>query len=228
VFMIDDDLEEDPAWLLLFHETQQAKGADVVYGVQDRRKGGLFERLSGWVFFKILNFLSSIRIPPDSTTARLMSRRYVDALLRYPERELYLHALWPQLGYLQIPQTVHKESKGSSTYGFTRKVSLMVNAITSFSNKPLIYIFYTGLLLSLGAGAYIVWLLQRWLFRGIPLVGWSSLIVSIWFLGGLTIFFIGVVGIYLAKMFSEIKQRPRTIVRQVVPASSEEARPPTL
>jgi putative glycosyltransferase len=66
-----------------------------------------------------------------------------------------------------------------------------------------------------------LWLLYRWLFRGIPLIGWSSLIVSIWFLGGLTIFFIGVVGIYLAKVFSEIKQRPRTIVRQVLPAIRE-------
>jgi len=187
---------------------QQTKGSDVVYGVQDKRKGGVFERCSGWVFYKLLNLLSSTRIPPDATTARLMSRRYVDSLLRYPEREIFLHGLWPHLGYLQIPQTVHKHSRSTTTYRFSRKLSLGVNAITSFSNKPLIFIFYTGLLLCLTAGSYILWLLQRRLFHGISLMGWPSLIVSIWFLGGLTIFFIGVLGIYLAKMFPRSSNVP--------------------
>ena len=219
IFMIDCDLEEDPEWLLLFHEVLVTKKSDVVYGVQDKRKGGLFERISGWLFYKLLNLLSSIRIPPDATTARLMSRRYADALLGYPEREIFLHGLWPHLGYLQIPQMVHKRSRGKTTYSLARKLSLVVNAVTSFSNKPLIYIFYTGLLLSVAAGGYILWLIQLRLFHRIPLMGWPSLIVSIWFLGGLTILFIGVLGIYLAKVFSEIKQRPRSIVRQVLPAS---------
>jgi putative glycosyltransferase len=225
IFMIDCDLEEDPEWLLSFHEVLVAKKSDVVYGVQDKRKGGLFERFSGWLFYKLLNLLSSIRIPPDATTARLMSRRYADALLCYPEREIFLHGLWPHLGYLQIPQTVHKRSRGTTTYSLARKLSLVVNAVTSFSNKPLIYIFYTGLLLSVAAGAYILWLVQLRLFHKIPLMGWPSLIVSIWFLGGLTILFIGVLGIYLAKVFSEIKQRPRSIVRQVLPASRENVQP---
>ncbi len=225
VFLIDCDLEEDPEWLVSFHEILRARGGDVVYGVQQKRKGGVFERFSGWLFYQIFNSLSYIHIPPNATTARLMSRRYVDAFLRYPESEIFLHGLWPHAGYLQIPQTVQKRSKGSTTYDLPRKVGLMVNAITSFSNKPLISIFYTGLLLSLGAGGYILWLFQLRLFHGIPLTGWASLIVSIWFLGGLTIFFIGVLGIYLAKVFSEIKQRPRTIVRQVLPSSREDARP---
>jgi len=224
VFLIDCDLEEDPEWLSSFNSDRLSSGADVVYGVQGRRKGDLFERLSGWVFYKVFNYLSDTRIPPNATTARLMSRRYLNTLLHYEERELFLHGLWPHAGYLQIPQTVHKRSKGSSTYNLARKISLMVNAITSFSNKPLVFIFYTGLLISAGAGGYIVWLLQRRFIKGIPLLGWSSLIVSVWFLGGLTIFFVGVLGIYLAKVFSEIKQRPRSIVRHIY---SAESRPQT-
>jgi putative glycosyltransferase len=219
VFLLDSDLEEDPEWLLSFDAIRRSNRADVVYGVQGKRKGDWFERLSGWIFYKVFNYLSATPIPPNAATARLMTRRYVDALLRYRERELFLHGLWPHVGFLQVPQTVTKRSKGSSTYSLARKISLLVNAITSFSNKPLVFIFYTGLSISLGAGGYIVWLLQRRLVHGIPLAGWASLIVSVWFLGGLTIFFIGVLGVYLAKVFSEIKQRPASIVRQVLPAS---------
>ena len=221
VFLIDCDLEEDPDWLFSFHETLRSRNGDVVFGVQEKRKGESFERFSGWLFYKMFNVLSNSRTPPNATTARLMSRRYVDALLSYSEREVYLPGLWPHAGYLQIPQAVQKRSKGSTTYSLVRKLSLAVNAITSFSNKPLIFIFYTGLLLSAAASGYILWLLQRRIFHGIPIMGWSSLIVSIWFLGGLTIFFIGVLGIYLAKVFSEIKQRPRSIVRQVLPVSRD-------
>jgi putative glycosyltransferase len=225
VFLIDGDLEEEPEWLLPFHETLTHGDADVVYGVQEKRKGGVFERFSGWVFYKLFNFLSSTPVAPNATTARLMTRRYVNTFLRYGEREVFLPALWPHAGYRQLPQTVQKRSRSASTYTLFKKLSLMVNAITSFSNKPLIFIFYTGLTLVLAAGAYILWLLQLRFLRGIPLLGWSSLIVSIWFLGGLTIFFIGVLGIYLAKVFSEIKQRPRAIVRQIYPPSPEGARP---
>jgi len=92
---------------------------------------------------------------------------------------------------------------------------LLVNSVTSFSNAPLISIFYVGATISLLATAYIVYLIVQWVFLARPLIGWTSVIASIWLLGGLIISFIGVIGIYLAKMFSEIKRRPYTIVRQI-------------
>jgi len=138
--------------------------------------------------------------------------------LRYEERELFLHGLLPHAGYRQVALGVDKRSKGETSYNVARKLSLLVNAITSFSNKPLIFMFYTGLLICGGAAAASLWLIHRRLFHGIPIMGWSSLIVSVWFLGGLTILFLGILGIYLAKVFSEMKRRPRTIVRQVFPA----------
>jgi putative glycosyltransferase len=216
VFILDGDLEEEPEWLNLFEKTLRDQGADVVYGVQDKRKGNLLEQVSGWLFYKVFNKLSSSPIPANATIARLMSRRYVEALLTHHESEAFLPGLWHLTGYRQIPQTVHKHSKGSSTYSLARKVGLLVNAITSFSNKPLVFIFYTGFFICLVSGTYIAWLLwRRWQY-GIPLMGWPSLIVSIWFLGGLTIFFLGILGIYLAKVFAEVKQRPRAIIRQVL------------
>jgi len=90
VFLIDSDLEEAPEWLADFDAIMRRKRCDVVYGVQDRRKGGLFERLSGWAFYGIFNILSDVKVPRNFTTARLMTRRYVDALLRFEEREVFL------------------------------------------------------------------------------------------------------------------------------------------
>ena len=219
IFVIDSDLEEDPAWLQEFLQVMGTSGCDVVYGKQTRRKGLLFERLTGWAFYRLFNLLSSMPIPESATTARLMSRRYVDALMCYSEREVFLPALWELPGFKQVAHLVHKHSKGSTSYSFARKIALVVNALTSFSNTPLVMIFYTGLCFSGVAGVYIIWLFWKRFWYGIPLLGWPSLIVSIWFLGGLTIFYIGILGIYLAKIFAEIKERPRSVVRQVFPAS---------
>ena len=134
---------------------------------------------------------------------------------------MFLPGLWQITGYRQTSCPVTKHSKGSTSYSLARKMVLFVNAITSFSDKPLVYIFYTGALICGAALLYILRLCYlRWSI-GIPLMGWPSLIVSIWFLGGLTIFFIGVLGIYLAHMYREIKQRPYTIVREVYSASHE-------
>ncbi|WP_200888949.1 hypothetical protein [Aphanizomenon flos-aquae] len=112
-----------------------------------------------------------------------------------------------------------KHSKGKSTYNFLRKLSIVINSITSFSNKPLIFVFYLGGLISLISGIAAIVLVIRRIFFNVLLAGWPSLIVSIWLLGGLTIFCLGVIGIYIAKVFSETKQRPYTIVRNVYESS---------
>ena len=215
VFMIDCDLEEAPEFLAEFDAAQRREGADVVYGVQDRRKGEWFERLSGDLFFTLFNHLSSVPIPRNVILARLMLRPYVDALLQHRERELFLAGLWILTGFRQLPVTVSKSSKGETSYTLGRKLALLTNSITSFSNRPLVYIFYIGLFISLVSSAYIANLIIRKTFFLIPVDGWTSLIVSIWFLGGLMILFLGVIGIYLSRIFIEVKQRPLTIVRKV-------------
>ncbi|MCB4756456.1 MAG: glycosyltransferase family 2 protein [Elusimicrobia bacterium] len=217
VFMIDSDLEEDPELLHPFNESLERGGADVVFGIQASRKGRLFERLSGWVFYKVFNFLSSIPIPSNVVTVRLMTKRYVDSLLRHHETELFLPGLWQLAGYRQLPLAIEKHDKGRTSYNLARKVRLMTNAITSFSDKPLILIFYTGLLISFCALIYIIRLVTRALFYGIPVPGYASIVVSFWFLGGLTIFFIGVLGIYISKIFLETKGRPYVLIRDVYP-----------
>ena len=224
VFLIDSDLEEDPKWLLEFHEVRDRTGADVVFGVQEKRKGGWFERLSGRLYYLATDLLLEMPIPRNVVTARLMTRRYVVNLVQHRDREVNLAALWMITGFLQVPVSVTKSSHAHSSYTLRRRVSVLVNAITSFSNRPLIYIFYLGgfiVLISLVYGSILVWLA---LHGGVGIPGWASLIVSIWFLGGVTIFCVGVIGIYLAKVFMEAKQRPYTIVRAMYGVNLESDR----
>lgn len=215
VFLIDCDLEESPEWLPEFADTLEKKRCDVVYGVQQQRKGGWFERVSGQWFWSLFNALSDISLPANIVTARLMTRRYVEALLMHQEREVFMAGLWFITGYEQIAQAVNKLSNAGSTYTFRRKISLFVNSITSFSNTPLIGIFYLGLSISLLALTYVFWLLIHWLFFNRPPSGWTSVMASIWLIGGLLMSCVGVIGIYLSKIFSEAKRRPYTIVKQI-------------
>lgn len=215
IFLIDCDLEEDPEWLLSFDQEYRAEKCDVVFGRQGYRKGGVFERFSGHLFWKIFNIITSLNLAQNVVTARLMSRRYVNALLLHEEREIFMAGLWHITGFKQIALVVQKKSIGTSTYTLRRKIALLVNSITAFSNAPLIAIFYLGGIIFLAALIYISYLLFNWWFIAKPLSGWTSAMASIWLLGGLTISAIGIVGIYLSKIFSETKQRPYVIVREV-------------
>ena len=215
VFLIDSDLEEEPECLIAFARQMQSNTCDVVYGVQEQRKGGWFERWSGQWFYRFFKALTGLALPENIVTARLMTRRYVDSLLRHEEREVFMAGLWHITGFAQLPQIVKKHSTSETTYTFRRKMTLLVNSVTSFSNAPLVSIFYIGILISLVAIFYTTYLAFHWLFLAKPLSGWTSVMASIWLLGGMVISFIGVVGIYLSKIFSETKQRPYTIVRQI-------------
>lgn len=215
VFLIDSDLEEEPEWLEAFAKQMKQDRCDVVYGVQERRKGSWFERWSGQWFYRFFNALTKLELPENIVTTRLMTRRYVDALLSHQEREVFMAGLWHITGFDQQPQVIKKHSTSETTYTFQKKMSLLVNSVTSFSNAPLVGIFYIGVVISLFALSYIVYLVMYWLFFAKPMSGWTSVMASIWLLGGMVISFIGVVGIYLSKIFSETKQRPYTIVRQI-------------
>lgn len=215
VYLVDSDLEEEPEWLTDFHRQLEEERCDVVYGVQRSRKGNLFERISGFWFYKTFNLLTAMALPENIVTARLMTRRYVDALLQHEEREVFIAGLWHITGFSQSPQTVVKHNNSQTSYTLHRKLSVIVNSVTSFSNTPLIGIFYIGVFISLFAILYIAYVLFHWLFLDKPLSGWTSVISSVWLLGGMIISFIGIIGIYLSKIFSGTKKRPYTIIRQI-------------
>jgi putative glycosyltransferase len=137
----------------------------------------------------------------------------VRALIQHQDREICLAALWVITGFDQRPLEVVKGSRPGSSYSLRARASALVNAVTSFSNRPLIYIFYMGAaVVTISLLAAVALVIQA-LTGGIGVAGYASLIISIWFLGGLTLFSVGIVGVYLAKVFTETKNRPYTVIR---------------
>lgn len=215
VFLIDSDLEEEPEWLEEFSDQMVKQQADVVYGVQKQRKGGWFERWSGAIYYRFLDFMLDMKHPKNITTARVMSRRYVDSLLLHKENQIVISCLWLITGFPQHAVTIKKRQSSKSSYGFIQKMRHAVNAITSFSAKPLVLIFLSGLVIFLLSTLFAIKLIIIRLFLHNPVDGWTSIMVSLWMLGGIIISFLGVIGIYLSKIFLELKQRPYAIIQEI-------------
>ena len=139
-------------------------------------------------------------------TARLMKRNYLDAVLKYEEREFVISGIWLHAGFKQIPVQITKKSISASSYSMSKKFSHLFNSITSFSENPLKIIFFAGLLISFSSTITSLAYLIRHLFFEKLLDGFTSIIISIWLLGGLIILFQGIIGLYLSKVFLEIKK----------------------
>jgi len=225
VFLIDIDLEEEPELLIKFWNEMVNQGPDqpdVVFGVQQTRKGGWFERISGSLFYKIFNFLSDeAKLESNCLTARLMSRNYVKALCTFKFAEFYFAPVCSLVGFKQISCVVNKKSHSPTTYSLSRKYSLLVSTLFYFSTKPLYFIFYMGILITIISFSIGIYIFCLKVFGNIKVVGWTSTILSIWFIGGVMISFLGVQAIYMSKLFSEIKQAPFTIIKQIYSKSDE-------
>lgn len=215
VYLTDIDLEEQPEWLPSFYEQLKRQGCDVVFGQQEARRGGIWERITGQLFYFLVALLTQLDLPKNIVTSRLMTRRYVNALLRFKEREFFAAGLWQMAGFDQQPQLVEKASTSATTYSLRRKLELLVRMLTSFTAAPLVFTFYFGIFIFLCAIAYTGYLVSNWLFLSNPMPGWTSVMASVWLLGGLIIALIGIIGVYLSKVFLEAKQRPLTIVREI-------------
>lgn len=221
VFLIDSDLEEEPELLFRFYERLTKGDCDVVYGVQEKRRGGWFERVSGALFFFLVNALSDQFLPPNSLIARLMTRDYVLSLIRHRDREFLIGNLFQATGFRQVALPVQKRSDSPSTYSLGLRIDMAVKYLTTTSTKLLYAIFYLGIAIFALSLATILFYVSRYLHSGIGVDGFTSLIVSIWFFGGLTTVILGVIGIYVANIFSETKRRPYTVVREVYRAQAD-------
>lgn len=216
VLMIDSDLEEAPELLEVYWKKMcEHKDADVVYGKLLKRKGSVWERLTGGLFYRLLNFLSGENMPADIAFSRLLRKNYVSNLLRFKEREMYIGGLWHITGFNQIPVVVTKFSKGTSSYTFRKKAEMLLNAITAFSSMPLRMIFHLGIFMLLFSIALIIFFSVRKFIYADVVSGWTSMIVVILFMSGIIILSLGVIAIYMSKIFNEVKNRPYTIIRSL-------------
>jgi putative glycosyltransferase len=214
VFLIDVDLEEAPELLESFHDQLIRVDCDVVFGYQTQRKGGFIERSGGRFAWYLIDKLYSTKIPPNQCTVRLMRRDYVDALLQHREANTVIGGLWVITGFRQIGVPITKGHRPGASYTLARRLLALLNGVTSFSTTPLILMVYMGMLFSAASfmfGMFVI--LQKLIYNSA--VGWASLIVSIWFMGGIIVFCLGVIGIYISRIFVETKNRPYVLVRKV-------------
>ncbi|CAE6888118.1 Putative glycosyltransferases [Paraburkholderia domus] len=216
VFIIDVDLEELPENLGRFwHAMDEDEETDVIVGQLTEKTMPFWKGATSDLFYKLFNALSSVTLSDRDIIARLMKRNYVDALIHYGETEVFLPAIWVDAGFRQKRVVATKSFDGNSSYTLRKKLTMAVEAITSFSSKPLIMIFYLGLLFFVGSAAVIVYLLLRKLVWGSVFLGWTSLMAVLFLIGGTIIFALGVVGIYISKIYLEVKARPNSIVRKI-------------
>jgi len=214
VFLIDVDLEEPPELLSAFHDKLTKERLDVVYGLQEGRRGGVVERVLGSIAWRIIRLMVSVAVPHNHTTVRLMTHDYVQALVRHKEHKTAIGGLWVITGFRQAGFPFKKGYRGTTSYPFRARLFVLIDSITSFSDVPLYFVFYLGLAI-LFTSAVIASLLIVKRLTGQVLAGWVSTLVSVWFLGGLAIFSIGVVGLYISRIFIETKNRPYVIVRKI-------------
>lgn len=214
VFLIDSDLEEAPENLgPMLAKMREAK-ADCVYGVQNARKGGWFERWTGDMYYWLFNMLSEVEMPRNVSTMRVMTRRYVNSLLRFRDLNPVFVPLTLITGYRQAAYYFDKQSLTPTTYSIGRRLSLLVLSVTSFSGRPLYIMFSFSIVLAgLGIlyGSYVI--LKA--LTGPVQSGWSSLMATIIFFFSLNALFTGTIGLYLKRILEEVKDRPRTIVQEV-------------
>jgi putative glycosyltransferase len=215
VFLIDCDLEEEPELLTKFYERLEKSDCDVVFGVQEARRGGMFERVTGAFFFSLVDVLSDHQIPRNTVVARLMTRDYVRALVRHRDREFVIANLWQITGFRQVSFPILKLSHSPTTYTVSMRIEMAVKYLTTTSTKLLYFILYAGMAIFVVSLLTILYYISRYLLSGIGVSGYTSLIVSIWFFGGLTTLILGIIGIYVANIISETKRRPYTVVRAV-------------
>jgi putative glycosyltransferase len=197
VFLSDCDLETHPGVLVDFYKEIQNSPFEVVYGYQEERKGGIFERVSGGIFWKLFNLLSETKVSRNILTERILTRKYVDSLVQLGDKNLFLAGMMNWLGYDQKGIPVKKiKREGRSNYSLRKKISLAVNSITSFSPAPLKMIFYLGLLITLLSLSFAVYLvIRKILYPAEIFLGWTSILASISFSLGMITLCLGVIGI---------------------------------
>ena len=218
VAILDADLQDPPEVLTQMY-ARWREGYDVVYGVRTHRRGeSRFKLLTAKAFYRVLGYFADVQIPLDAGDFRLIDRRVVDALLSMPERHRLLRAMCSWVGFRQLGIPYHREARfaGSTKYPFWKMVNLAFDGIFSFSTVPLRMLTYLGLLAACLAFVGVVWALFVRLFTHHWVQGWATLFIGMLFLSGLQMISLGIMGEYLGRIYTEVKQRPLYVVASIL------------
>lgn len=215
VIPIDADLQDPPELIARLVEKWQ-EGYDVVYARRRSRRGETWvKRFTANAFYRVIGRMSEVPIPADTGDFRLLDRRVVDALKHLPERTRFMKGLFAWVGFKQTYIVYDRAERysGKTSWNYWRLWNFALDGITSFSVTPLKIWTYLGLVLSVLAFAYALFLVIRTLLAGIDVPGYASLMVAVLFLGGVQLMTLGIIGEYLGRVYQEVKGRPLYLVR---------------
>ncbi len=213
---IDADLQDDPKAMIQMVKEYLA-GKEIVYGVRDNRKTDTwFKRTSAQGFYKFQRWMGADTVY-DHAEYRLMSNRALELLSQYGESNLFIRGIIPQIGLDTsiVRYNRNERAAGKSKYTLSKMLGFSIDGITSFSAKPMRIIFIIGLILLLVDIIVAIYVLVQY-FNDQTISGWTSLILSVWALGGLLMISIGIVGEYIGKIFIEVKNRPRYAIKETL------------
>ena len=215
--VMDADLQ-DPPEVLIRLLAEWENGHDAVYAVRQTRRENRLKVGFYKLFYRALTRLSDVPMPLDAGDFCLLSRRVVNEINRLPEKERFVRGLRAWVGFTQVGVAYDRDVRlaGESKYGFAGLIGLAVNGIVSFSDKPLIYVVVCGSMISVAAFLYAAYLIARRLLYGNVITGYASLMSGVLFLSGVQLLAMGVIGIYVSKVFQEVKARPTYIVRSLL------------
>lgn len=213
VVIMDCDLQDRPEEIPRLY-AKALEGYDVVLALRGKRQDPLMKRIASWLFYKLFSYLADIKYDGDSGNFRIMSRKVVINFCQMREQLRFLGGLVQWMGFPTASIEVqHAERfEGKSTYTFAKLWNLATDTIIAYSDKPLRLSVRFGFLMAFFAFCYGAYILGRAFVYGPPVPGWNSLIVSLYFIGGIIISILGIIGIYLGKTFDESKKRPLYIV----------------
>ena len=209
---LQDDVDAMDRMIDAYHE-----GYDVVYGVRSSRKtDSFFKRFTAESFYRLMKAMG-VNIVFNHADYRLMSRRAVEGLSQFREVNLFLRGIVPQIGYSWTTVEYERARRfaGESKYPLKKMLSFALDGITSFSIKPLRLILALGVVIFALSLVMLLWTLVRWI-AGATVSGWTSLMCSIWMIGGIQLLALGVIGEYIGKVYGETKARPRFIIERVL------------
>ena len=213
---IDADLQDDEN-VIVDMVRQLQEGKDIVYGVRKERKTDtFFKRFTAQSFYKIMQ-MADKEVLYNHADFRLMSNRALKALMQYPERNLFLRAIVRELGFKEGYVYYDRKAReaGESKYPWKKMLAFSIDGITSFSVAPLKFITFIGLAMTFVAMVMIVFALVEH-FNGATIQGWTSILVSMWFIGGIITTGVGITGLYIGKIYTEVKRRPRYFIEERV------------
>jgi glycosyltransferase involved in cell wall biosynthesis len=217
VVVMDGDFQDPPDAIPLLYERRKA-GFDLIYATRLGRQDPLLKRINSRLFWGAMNMVSGLHMPSTQMMMRMMSRRFVDAIVQMRETQRFLHGMMAWAGFRVTTVDVQHGARqaGRTNYNFLRQLRLAVYAITSFSTTPLRVASILGLVTSMASFTVGVALIVAKFAYGYTVEGWASIVTSMYFLGGIQLLVLGIIGEYLGKTYREVQRRPLYFVSEAL------------